>query len=116
MGVLPGTEPKASPVAKRKSTTVDFAKLGPLKSEKASKNFSGYRDGQAGSSSKQKLKSKGKDDDMDSENDMDEDDEKATIEQDDKDDIEPSRLLSPEDAEKQAALSEGVKKINLVSF
>jgi hypothetical protein len=41
---------------------------------------------------------------------------KQDVEPSDDKDVDVNKLLSPEDAERQKDLTEGVKKINLVSF
>ena len=123
MGILP-TPKSATPVStKRKSGTVDFSKIQPLKSGSTVKNFAGYRDVNAEKHSilrKLEKKQKGDDDDdMDSEGEGEGVDSKLkqSVEQDDdKDDVDANKLLSPEDAARQKELSEGVKKINIVSF
>jgi hypothetical protein len=119
MGILPTPKVVTPVTSKRKSATVDFSNLTPLKPSSTVKNFSGYRDRDAEKHSvlrKIMSKGKGEDDEMDSEGeDMEQELAPSTEPQDEKDDIEPSRLLSPEDAEKQKTLLEGVKKINLVS-
>jgi hypothetical protein len=121
MGILP-TPKSVTPVStKRKSGTVDFSKIQPLKSGSTVKNFAGYRDANAEKHSiLRKLEKKRKeddDDDMDSEGEGADSKLKQSVEQDDdKDDVDANKLLSPEDAARQKELSEGVKKINIVSF
>lgn len=119
MGMLPSAKPSAPASAtKRKSATLDFSNLTPLKGSSTVKNFSGYRDTNATekhSVLRKLVKSKGSDDEMDSEGeDLEEKPAKSVEQDEEKDDIEPSRLLSPEDAERQKTLADGVKKINLV--
>jgi hypothetical protein len=119
MGIIPSPK-AATPVAsKRKSGTVDFSKLQPLKSASTVKNFAGYRDANLEKHSvlrKLDTKRKDDDDDMDSEGEEVDAEPKKSIEHDeDKDEVNANKLLSPEDAERQKELAEGVKKINIVS-
>jgi hypothetical protein len=121
MGILAAPK-SATPVSsKRKSGTVDFSKIQPLKSGSTVKNFAGYRDVNAGKNSilrklEKKQKNNDDDDDMDSEGDEAGANLKKSIEQDDDKDGDGNKLLSPEDAERQKELTEGVKKINIVSL
>jgi hypothetical protein len=114
MGILPGSsQPKTSAAAKRKSGAIDFSAIKPLKETSAVKNMSGYRDAKVDKDSLRKLDFKTNDDEMDSDAD-DDDAEEAMVKDDDKDDINPNRTLTAEDADRQERLAEGVKKINLV--
>ena len=111
MGILPTPEAEKVPVAtKRKASGPDFSKLGPLKST-GTVGFSGYRDTQT-----PKKKDKKRDTDaMDSDAD-DEDDERlpnGTYDGEVKPD--DGKHLSPEDAQRQGELTEGVQKIKVRS-
>ena len=109
MGILTNPSQQKTPAsAKRKSASLDFSNLQPLKSSSTVKNFAGYRDANiAKHSVMRKLEKKKKGDDLDS--DMDDDDDaedepavKATAGdlEDDKE-IDAKKLLSPEDAARQ---------------
>jgi len=121
MGILPSkaSQQKTPTSAKRKSTQIDFSKLGPLSSNVGTKNFAGYRDQTKASPSVRKGKStkKGDDDAMDS--DVDEDDDKDANAVDDWDETEVKKenggMLSPEDALRQGELAEGVKKMKVTT-
>jgi hypothetical protein len=121
MGMLPAPKTTTPVSTKRKSGTVDFSKLQPLKSASTVKNFAGYRDQNAEKHSVlRKLVKKRKDDDDMEDSDGEADDlinpSKQDVEPSDDKDVDVNKLLSPEDAERQKDLTEGVKKINLVSF
>jgi hypothetical protein len=111
MGILETAETEKTPVsAKRKSSSTDFSKLGPL-NKFGTVGFSGYRDG---TSSKKKSKDKAANDDaMDS--DAEDNDDGLNMEQDDETDVkqENGRMLSPEDARRQGEIAEGVQKIKV---
>jgi hypothetical protein len=114
MGILAGSsQPKTSASAKRKSGAIDFSAIKPLKEASTVKNMSGYRDAKVDKDSLRKLDFKTNDDDMDSDAD-DDDAEEAMAKDDDKDDVNPNRTLTAEDAARQERLADGVKKINLV--
>jgi hypothetical protein len=120
MGMLPAPKTTTPVSSKRKSGTVDFSKLQPLKSASTVKNFAGYRDANAEKHSvlRKLVKKRKDDDDMDSDGDGDdliEGSSKRDVEPSDDKDVDVNKLLSPEDAERQKDLAEGVKKINLVS-
>jgi hypothetical protein len=115
MGILPGATPAKTPAAvKRKSAQIDFSNLAPLNSEKGTRNFIGYRDPSAAKTGKKAGKD-GDDDAMDS--DVDDDDNDTGVLHDaDEAEIRDSNgkaMLSPEDALKQEALTEGVRKIKV---
>ena len=122
MGILssPPEQPLTPASTKRKSGTLDFSKLQPLKSTSTAKNFAGYRDQNASKNSVlRRLGKKRKDDDeMDSDADDndDEEDTKPSGTEDDEKEPNGNDMLSPEDAVRQETLAEGVKKINLVSM
>jgi hypothetical protein len=121
MGILssPTEAPPTPASTKRKSGTLDFSNLQPLKSTSTAKNFAGYRDQNASKNSVlRRLGNKRKEDDeMDSDADDndDEEDKAAAVEEDDEKEPNGNDMLSPEDAVRQETLAEGVKKINLVS-
>ncbi|EGP89642.1 uncharacterized protein MYCGRDRAFT_99365 [Zymoseptoria tritici IPO323] len=109
MGIVSNPKPIKEESARRKSTAMDYSKLGPLKSE-GTVGYSGWRE------TPSKRKSKNKDDDaMDS--DADDEDEGHAIKgiEDADTDAKPVNggLLSPEDAKRQGELTEGVSKIKL---
>ncbi|KAI9717274.1 MAG: hypothetical protein M1812_004801 [Candelaria pacifica] len=119
MGILPPPETEEKPVAissKRRSVQTDFAKLAPLKAG-GTVGFSTFRDqtAQLPPFSYKKGSSKGKHRDSPMDSDEEDDDDKEVVgkpedvevKEDDK------NLLSPEDAERQGELAEGVRKIKL---
>lgn len=112
MGIIstPGAQKMPQSSGRRKSSTTDFSKLGPLKSH-GTKGFSGYRDTAT-------VKRKGKDKDMDAmDSDADDEDEERLPDGDDEaDDKQPdggSAHLSPEDARRTNEVAEGVQKIKV---
>lgn len=122
MGILPGPtspDPKQAPTAKRKSRQIDLTGLQPLKADKGTTGFAGYRD------ERQRNGHKRRDDD-----DMDSDGEeggasssgkaagkskKASIDGDTNGDLddEAPEVLSVEELRKRAELADGVKKMQL---
>lgn len=114
MGILETPEAEKTPVAtKRKSSGLDFSKLGPL-TKFGTVGFSGYRDKTA---SKRKSKAKAGDEDaMDS--DAEDNDEGPGVELDEDVDVkqENGKMLSPEDARKQGEIADGVQKIKVRSL
>ena len=112
MGIISTPVAQRTPQSssRRKSSTTDFSKLGPLKSH-GTKGFSGYRD-----TATAKRKGKDKDvDAMDSDAD-DEDDERLQPDGDDEADGKQENgnaLLSPEDAKRTNEVAEGVQKIKV---
>ncbi|KAI9704443.1 MAG: hypothetical protein M1836_007306 [Candelina mexicana] len=119
MGILPPSEPQEKPVAsssKRRSVQTDFAKLAPLKAG-GTVGFSTFRDqsDQLPPFRYKKSSSKGKhrDSSMDSDDEDDEDSEAVGKLEDVEVKEDAKNLLSPEDAERQGELAEGVRKIKL---
>ncbi|KAI9762100.1 MAG: hypothetical protein M4579_000580 [Chaenotheca gracillima] len=115
MGILPTPQSEEKPArssAKRRSVQTDFSKLGPLKAG-GTVGFSTFRDKNSVSPSRRKP-GKGKSSNGDSDDD-EEDEEKASemgdIPEDAKGDNKD--LLSPEDAQRQGELADGVRKIKL---
>ncbi|KAK4991238.1 hypothetical protein LTR50_001996 [Elasticomyces elasticus] len=108
MGILSTPDPsshKAPTSAKRKSIGPDFSKLGPL-STAGTVGFSGYRDSASGKEFRM-------DDEMaDSDEDRDDADRGDTDDFDTKQEN-GTKMLSPEDAQKQGELADGVRKIKL---
>lgn len=110
MGILPTPETQKAPVTgKRKPSGTDFSKLGPLKST-GTVGFSGYRD--TAHPKRKPLKDKDGDA-MDS--DADDEDDEQPVNGGDEAEIkdENGKLLSPEDAQRQGELAEGVQKIKV---
>lgn len=127
MGILntPGqTDAKTANTSKRKSGTLDFGSLAPLKGNKGTIGFAGYRDTgntpRKGTSSKVKLE-----DDMDDDSDDDDDasvsstKRKAANGTGDKDDDEIASKtasiddLSAEEIQRRGELADGVSKMKL---
>ena len=119
MGIVPGSQQTKTPVpTKRKSAQIDFSSLVPLDSDKGVKNFVGYRDPGARGKARKKGKD-GDDDAMDSDAEEDDDVRVAGVLHD-ADDTEPkeankSMLLTVEESLKQDALTEGVRKIKVMT-
>lgn len=124
MGIIPSSSSKAdseAPAARRKTGSVDFAKLGPLKS-KGTIGFAGYRDPTSGRAKKSNGIKKSSDDDA-----MSDDEEDASGDEsmkrkpsngvevsdgDEPKDIE-GRDLTAEEIQRRKELAEGVKKMQL---
>lgn len=114
MGILHNKTEKTPVVAKRKSLGVDIAALGPLKKE-GTVGFSGFREKEAQPKSRKKGVKKENDVAMESD-DSDDDDMEVVAKTEDVDDVvvkKENDLLSPEDAERQGELAEGVRKIKV---
>ncbi|KAI9843147.1 MAG: hypothetical protein M1837_006600 [Sclerophora amabilis] len=121
MGILPAPkdEEKPKPTSnKRRSVQTDFSKLGPLKAG-GTVGFSTFRDKDASPPAKygrKERKGKAAEGDSDDEDVDDVEDDKSEIvakleDTDTKDDV--KGLLSPEDAQRQGELADGVRKIKL---
>src|SRR2546423_1483903 len=115
MGILANPETQSKPTTKRRASSITFSNLNPLKTQ-GTKNFAGYRDSSAQKGSppfgKDGKGSKRKDADMDSDAD-DEEDPKDVDDDETNGKDEGKSMLSPEDAEKQGELAEGVRKIKV---
>lgn len=107
MGILASSSNKAAPVIKKESHMPDFSKMGALATG-GKKAFEGYRDTKP-------TARKAKDEDaMDSDADDDDEDQIALkINDDAEKSMSNSDLLAPEDALRQDALTEGVRKIRV---
>ncbi|KAK6080654.1 hypothetical protein SCUP234_05200 [Seiridium cupressi] len=114
MGILPSAkDTKATPAAKRRSTQLDFSKLGPLKKE-GTVGFSAFRDQDTERRKSQKKSNGGLGGSMDEDSDDDDDDSNPLkkMEQDYEAKTDKTRL-GPEDAEIQAELKAGIDRIRL---
>ena len=112
MGMLNTSKSDKTPVpAKRKSLNADFASLGPLK-KGGTTGFTKFRENE------RQAKKSGKTEPSDDMGDSDSDDADNEVvgKMEDVEDVEVKRedsLLSPEDAERQGELAEGVRKIKV---
>jgi hypothetical protein len=113
MGIISTAAAQRTPQSsnRRKSSTTDFSKLGPLQSH-GTKGFSGYRDTAT-------AKRKGKDKDVDAmDSDADDEDDDHLPGGDDEADVKQESgdvHLSPEDAKRTNEVAEGVQKIKVSS-
>lgn len=119
MGLIPSKNPAKNGVtasAKRRSTQVDFGKLNPLKTT-GTVGFSAFRDNGASKARKSSNGDLGGNAMIDIDSDDDDDDDVIVKmqEAEDKDVKDTKALLSPEDAQRQGELAEGVGRIK-VSF
>lgn len=112
MGILPTPQPveQKQTSSKRKSRQIDFASLGPLKSN-GTVGFAGYRE-PSGSSAPAKNGVKKDPDEMDSDADDDERQPNDGV-KDEPEDENTVETLSAEELTRRGELAEGVKKMQV---
>ncbi|KAL5436346.1 hypothetical protein PMIN07_001725 [Paraphaeosphaeria minitans] len=109
MGILATEKKKAAePTPRRKSGGLDLSALKPLNATTGTKNFAGYRE-----SAQKDGKGKRSEDAMDSDAEDDDDHVNINVEDEEDKDLSGKALLSPEDAQREGELEEGVRKIKL---